>query len=147
MQVDYKGSVSPGKPHIGIRVISGSVAGEEVMLRPGVNTLDQRRWDGIKDRPSVVAMLAAGELVPLTGDKGGSFDVTASSPAVALDLIGRTTEPKVLEQWRAQIEGLKPERRQSWAAALTKLLKQIVDVTTDVDGKPAPQRPLQMLPA
>lgn len=144
MQVDYKGSVSPGKPHIGIRVLPGKQPGREVLLRPGCNTVEDAAWSEVKDHPSVVRMTANGELAELKGEKGAAFDITKLSPMAALDLITRSTEPATLERWRKQLDAAGGP---SWKAALEKLDKQITAVTTDALGQPAKQRPLRLLPA
>lgn len=145
MLVDYRGSVSPGKPHIGIRVVPGKHPGGEAMLRPGANTLPDEQWAEIKIHPAIVGMLDTGEIRVLAGDKGAPFDIAKVSPADALDLITRTTEPDTLERWSKQLEvaAAKP----AWRSALDKLVAQIAAVTTDALGNPAKQRPLKMLPA
>ena len=142
MQVDYKGSVSPGKPHIGIRVIPGKSPGNEVMLRPGANTIPDAQWADIKDHPSVVNLLEQGDLRPLGGKD--AFDITKLSPAEALDLIARTTEPDTLERWQKQLHA---HGKPVWKNAIDRIAAHLVDVTTDALGRPAPQRPLKMLPA
>lgn len=145
MQVDYKGSVSPGKQHIGIRVIPGKSPGSEVMLRPGANTIPDEQWDEIKGHPSVANQLATGEIRVLSGEKGQPFDLTKLPPAEALDLIARTTEPDTLERWRKQLEGRGGQP--AWRNPIEKIVAQIAAVTTDALGNPAKQRPLKMLPA
>lgn len=146
MLVDYRGSVAPGKPHIGIRVIPGKQPGGEAMLRPGANTIPDAQWAEIKIHPSVAGMLESGEMRVLVGEKGAAFDVAKLSPSDALDLIARTTEPDTLERWSEQLEAA-ASGKPVWKNALDKIVAQIAAVTTDALGKPAKQRPLKMLPA
>lgn len=143
MQVDYKGSVAPGKAHIGIRVIPGKTGA--VMLRPGVNTLTPEQWASIAEHPTVMHLIDAGELVELKGkgEKGGDLPITAMSPMVAQDLVRRTTEPAVLEKWRDQL--LAGKGGQVWQPVAELLAAQIKAVSTDANGNPAKQRPLQLV--
>ena len=116
------------------------------MLRPGANTLPDEQWAEIKIHPAIVGMLETGEIRVLAGDKGAPFDIAKVSPADALDLITRTTEPDTLERWSKQLEAA-ASGKPAWKTALDKIVAQIAAVTTDALGKPAKQRPLKMLPA
>lgn len=143
MLIDYKGSVSPGKAHVGLRVIPGKKPGDEVILRPGANTISADRWDCIKGHPSVVRMLDLGELVVLsTDDAKSQHDITrGSTPSQALDLVKRTTEVDPLKRWRSQVNKASTP---GWENVLKAIDKQIDAVTTDAQGKPAMQRPLSL---
>ncbi len=148
MQLDYKGTVDPklGREHIGFRVLGSKKRGEEVVLRPGVNTLTDAEWAGVKDSAGAKHLIATGQLHPLVGKgkdgKAGAFSITKdASPQEALSLVKRTTEPGPLREWLTQLEGAGAMWKHVAAAAS----EQLTEVTTDVHGQPAEQRPLKMV--
>ena len=144
MQFDYKGTVDPslGREHIGIRILGSAQRGKEVALRPGVNTLTDDEWAAVKDSAGAKHLIATGQLRELTGKDGkGAFNIVKdSNPSDALKLVKRTTEPAPLRAWQAQVA----KAGEAWQHVSKAIDEQLLDVTTDVDGKPAEQRPLKM---
>jgi|GEM_PF-2486433 len=144
MQLDYHGTVDPklGREHIGIRILGSKERGKEVALRPGVNTLTDDEWAAVKDSAGTKHLISTGQLSEIKGKGGkGEFHlVKDSNPREALSLVKRTTEVGPLRQWETQLKGA----GEDWQHVVKALEEQLHDVTTDVDGKPAPQRPLKM---
>lgn len=144
MQFDYQGTVDPslGREHIGIRILGSAQRGKEVALRPGVNTLTEDEWAAVKDSAGAKHLIATGQLRELKGKDGkGDFNIVKdSNPTEALSLVKRTTEPNPLREWQAQVA----KAGEAWQHVAKAIDAQILDVTTDVDGKPAEQRPLKM---
>lgn len=144
MQLDYQGYVDPslGREHIGIRILGSTQRGKEVALRPGVNTLTDEEWAAVKDSAGAKHLVSTGQLRELKGKDGkGAFNlVRDSNPSEALKLVKRTSEPGPLREWQAQVA----KAGDAWQHVAKALDAQILDVTTDVDGKPAEQRPLKM---
>ena len=144
MQLDYQGTVDPtiGREHIGIRVLSSKQRGHEVALRPGVNTLTDAEWSAVKDTAGAKHLIATGQLRELRGKDGkGAFSIVRdSNPSEALSLVKRTTEVEPLQVWQGQVAGA----GETWQHVAKAIDEQLLEVTTDVEGKPAKQRPLKM---
>lgn len=148
MRLDYRGSVDPttGKEHVGFRVLPSTQRGEEIVLKPGCNTVPASQWAKAKDFAAVKHLLETGQLIVLEDDsegkKGKAFDLSKLRPDQALDLAKRTIEPDTLREWIEQVSTA--PNQTAWQHVLTMLEKQVAEVSTDARGNPASQRPIRL---
>lgn len=150
MRLDYRGSVDPstGKEHVGFRVLPSTQRGEEIVLKPGCNTVPAARWLLARDFAAVKHLLEAGQIVVLEDDsdgklsKGKTFDLSRLPPHAAHDLAKRTIEPDTLREWIEQVQTV--PNAAAYQHVLTQLEKQLDEVTTDAKGNPATQREIKL---
>lgn len=135
MQIDYRAKIDTrtGRNHVGFRVLPGRNPGDEIMLRPGVNTLRDDVWLELQKHKGVQELIATGQLREL-----GDVSIAAMAPYEVAELVERTTELATLRAWADQLaaERFTP----IWQNVCTILDKQIEEASTDIHGKPAEPR-------
>jgi hypothetical protein len=142
MLIDYRASISARRfiHHIGIRAIPPHVVkdgkvqpgvGEPLVLLPGVQKVDAKAWDDVKEGAGTKELLATQQLRILP-DK---FDFAKAPPFEQQDLVERTIDVDVLKDWKRQLQSAPPSNRQHHHTVLSKLDEQITLCTTDVHGK------------
>ena len=139
MQIDYRAHIDAqtAQPHIGLRIFPSKIPGNEIVLRPGINTITDEQWDELKEQHGVKAMLTSGQMRVFESPSIAKIPVYE-----ALDLVQRTTEIAVLRRWADQLE---PHRdAPMWKQVVTALETQIAEASTDIHGKPAEQREIRL---
>jgi len=149
-KIDYKGNIdAKGKRHRGIYIASGP-SKLKVMFRPGVNNIADDEWIALRGGRRISQMLADGDLVVLEapkefrkGDPGEvEIDFGKLGPARALEIVKRTIDASVLEEWLAAEKTRRGKKKR--AGVLEALREQLEAVTTDSQGNPTEPREIDL---
>lgn len=152
MLIDYRGSISARRfvHHIGIRTLPPHVVkdgkvqpgvGDHLVLLPGVQKVDAKVWDDVKEGAGVKELLATQQLRVLP-DK---FDIAKAPPYEQQDLVERTIDVDVLKEWKRQLQSSPPSNKAHRESVMSRLDDQITQCTTDLRGGAVAPRKIRLL--
>jgi hypothetical protein len=157
-KIDYHARIDTRsqREHIGVRVLPIKPAGQKdpsvqriVVLRPGVNRIDDSEWDAVRDSTAVMQLRASGMLTVLEDSEAkAAHRIVEATVWQAQQLADRTTDPAVLEQWIDELEGSplldSKDVGPMWVRVLAKCKEHHTEATTDAKGKPAKPRKIRL---